>query len=195
MASEGNNQTRASRRRFLRLGVAGTAALAVGSALAWNLSGYEIPDGVRRRLVALTAKEYLIVKALAARILRRDADDLPTPEELHVASAIDQLVAKLDEGNRTDLKKLLHLLEHGLPWTCARPSRFTRLDGASQDVVLASMMTSRVALLRGAFDSLKSLCVMAYFKDARTWAAIGYDGPLVRRPEEGWIPLRNARRS
>lgn len=193
MTDPRKDQTGVSRRRFLRLGVAGGTAIALGSAFAWNVSGYVVPDLVRRSLVALTPKEYLIVKALAARVLRRDQDDLPTPEELHVAAGIDRLVADLDEGNRADLKKLLHLLEHALPWTVARPSRFTRLDGAGQDAVLSSMMTSRVSILRGAFDSLKSLCVMAYFKDARTWGAIGYDGPLVGRPQTGWIPLRTRR--
>ncbi|MBK8168769.1 MAG: gluconate 2-dehydrogenase subunit 3 family protein [Sandaracinaceae bacterium] len=190
MSGPPNTTKTVSRRRFLKVGVAGSAALALGGALAWQTRGYEVPAAVSSRLRALSPKEYLIAKAVAARVLRRDADDLPMPEELHVAEYIDGMVARLDEANRTDLKRLLHVLEHVLPWSAAKPSRFTRLDGAGKDAVLASMMSSSVGLLRGAFEALKSLCVMAYFRDARTWGAIGYDGPLLNRPVEGWARLR-----
>ena len=195
MAGQSNKSDGVSRRRFLRLGLASGAVVAAGSVFAWHSVGYEVPADLARRLRALSPKEYLVVKALAARVLRSDADDLPAPEHVHVAEEIDGLVANLDDATRGDLKKVIHLLEHGLPWSCAYPSRFTRLSGEQQDKVLESMMTSRISLLRGAFDSLKSLCVMAYFRDERTWGAIGYDGPLVRRPSNGWVPLRYRRRA
>ena len=41
-------------------------------------------------------------------------------------------------------------------------------------------------LLRGAFDGLKSLVFMGYYRDPRTWRILGYDGPRVNRPDEGW---------
>lgn len=190
MSEEKTTPAGVSRRRFIRLGLAGSAALGLGGVFAWQTSGYKVPSEVSRRLRSLSPKEYLIVKAVASRVLRRDAEDLPTPDELHVAAYVDTLVAELDDANRKDLKRVLHLLEHALPWSAAKPSRFTRLDGAAQDAVLTSMMTSSVGLLRGAFEALKSLCVMAYFRDARTWGPIGYDGPLVGRPATGWISLR-----
>lgn len=176
-----------SRRRFVRLGLGGAALLGVGGVLAWQTSGYEVSAETAARLYALSPKEYLIVSALAARMLRRDAEDLPTPEELEAALAIDVLVARLDADNRRDLLRLLHALEHVLPLSVGVASRFTRASGPEQDLVLQAMSEHSVGLLRGAFSALKSLCVMAYFSSPLTWGAIGYDGPLVSRPAEGWV--------
>ncbi len=175
------------RRRFLRVGLAGGAALAVGGVLAWNVSGYEVPAETARTLRALGPKEFLVVQAIAARIVRPDAPDMPSPDEVGVAPFVDGLVARLDAANRTDLLRLLHVVEHVLPLGSGYASRFTRLPGPAQDVVLTAMMTSRVPLLRGAFEALKSLCVMGYFRDARSWVGLGYDGPLVGRPVGGWV--------
>lgn len=176
-----------TRRRFVRLGVGGAAVLAAGGLFAYQTSGYEVPAATAARLYALSPKEFLIVSALAARVLRRDADDLPLPEEIDAAFSIDLLVARLDRDDRRDLLRLLHALEHVLPLSAGVPSRFTRASGEDQDAVLRSMSTGSVELLRGAFDALKSLCVMAYFSHPATWGAIGYDGPLVNRPAEGWV--------
>lgn len=177
---------RLGRRRLLRWGLGGAAAVGLGGLLAWHTSGYEVPAAVARRLRGLSPKEYLIVRAAAARILRSERPEDPTADEVDAALFVDGYVARLDEANREDLKKLLHLLEHALPLGTGRLSRFTRLDAPGQDAVLASMMTSSVGVLRGAFDSLKGLCAMAYWRDPRTWPAIGYDGPLVGRPPGGF---------
>lgn len=178
---------RIARRRFLRLGLGGTALLGLGGTLAYQTSGYDVSEATRARLVSLSAKEFLVVSAVAARMLRRDAGDLPTPEEVDAAFAIDALVARLDAGNRRDLVRLLHALEHVVPLSAGVFSRFSHASGADQDRVLDAMSRSSVGLLRGAFDGLKSLCVMAYFSHPLTWGAIGYDGPLVARPREGWV--------
>lgn len=176
-----------SRRRFVRLGVGGAVLLGVGGTFAYQTSGYTVPDLVRSRLYALSPKEFLIVSALAGRILRRDADDLPLPEEIDAAFSIDLLVARLDPANRRDLLRLLHALEHVLPLSAGVFSRFSRASGEDQDLVLLSMQESSQAMLRGAFGALKSICVMAYFSHPLTWGAIGYDGPLVGRPATGWV--------
>ncbi len=174
------------RRRFLRLGLMGVAALAAGGLFAWQTGGYDVSDDTVAKLRALSPKEYLIVAAIAARILRVDAADMPSAGDVDVALFIDGLVARLDAANRTDLRRLLQLVEHAFPRSGGHAARFTRLDGVAQDAVLDAMMTSSVDLVRGAFEALKSLCVMGYFRDARTWAGLGYDGPTVGRPARGW---------
>ena len=180
------------RRRFVRLGVGGALLLGAGGVLAYQSSGYELAPAIAEQLYALSAKEYLVVQAIAARMLRADEPPegepaYPSPEELGVAASIDVFVARLDDANRTDLLRLIHLVEHVLPWSAGHASRFTRLSGSAQDEVLAAMETSSVGLLRGAFDALKSLCVMGFFSHPLTWGPIGYDGPLVGRPREGWV--------
>lgn len=183
----GKKPTAPSRRRFLRLGIGGGAALGLGGLFLWHTSGYDVPEDVARELVSLSPKELLVIEAVAGRMLRGDSPDWPDPHAIGVGLAIDRAVSRLDEASRTDLVRLLHLLEHGLPLSAGKGSRFTRLSGRDQDDVLASMESSSILLLRGAFDGLKSLCALAYFSDARTWDAIGYDGPLVGRPVEGWF--------
>jgi hypothetical protein len=166
--------------------VGGSALVFTGGLLAWHSSGYELPEETQRLLRTLTAKEALIVAAVAARILRSDHRDDPSAADVDAALFIDGIAARLAERNLRDLRRLLHVVEHVLPVWEGHFSRFTRLAGAEQDAVLRAMMTSEVTVLRGAFDSLKCLCVMAYYRDPRTWARIGYDGPLVARPPRGW---------
>lgn len=176
----------------MRLGVGGTLLLGAGGIFAYQTSGYDLEGVVAQNLYALSPKEFVIVRAIAARMVRADeprdgAPAYPTPEELGVASQIDVFVARLDDANRRDLRRLLHLTEHALPFCAGFARRFTRLSGDEQDRVLASMETSSVGLLRGAFNALKALCVMAFFAHPLTWGAIGYDGPLVGRPAAGWV--------
>ena len=177
---------RFGRRRLLRWGIGGGVAIGVGGILAWQTSGYEVPRSVAERLRALRPKEYLVVEAAADRILRSDRPDDPTARDVSAALFVDAYVASLDDAQRSDLTRLLHLLEHGLPIAAGKLGRFTRLDGEAQDAVLRAMMTSSVGMVRGAFDVLKALCAMAYYRDARTWRAIGYDGPWVGRPPGGF---------
>jgi hypothetical protein len=66
-------------------------------------------------------------------------------------------------------------------------SRFTRLLPADQDKVLAAMESSDSPLLRAGFEGLKALVFMGYYRDARTWKVLAYDGPLKGRPEGGWV--------
>lgn len=174
------------RRRWLRIGIGGSVALGLGGLFAWHTTGYELAESVARRLRSLTPKEYLVVQAAAARILRSDREEDPTADDVEAALFVDGFVDGLDTAQRDDFKKLLQLLEHGLPFASGHVTRFTRLDAESQDEVLDGMRTSSIALVRGAFDSLKSLCAMAYWRDPRTWRALSYDGPLVARPEGGW---------
>lgn len=172
---------RLSRRRFFRLGAAGTIALGAGGLLAWHSSGYEVPSAVSRRLANLSEKEYLIVEALADRILRSDDGALPPPREVDTALSVDALLSTLHPADRRDLLRLLHVIEHALPPWEGMLSRFTRLDGAEQDAVLEAMQSGSSHLMRAGFEGIKSICALAYFRDDRTWEAIGYDGPLVGR--------------
>ena len=67
------------------------------------------------------------------------------------------------------------------PPLTGRGSRFTRLPPEDQDKVLGSLEAHPSELLRGGFDGVKALLFMGYYRDARTWSVIGYDGPLLGR--------------
>jgi hypothetical protein len=181
-----SDQPRLTRRRLLRLGIGSAIAVGVGGILVWHSTGYDVPDRIRRRLRALGPKELVVVEAIAERLLRSDGGAFPDPAQLEIALFVDGFLERIHPDDVTDLRRLLSLLEHVLPLRSGFASRFTRLDGAARDHVLAAMQTSSVAALRGAHDSLRSLCAMAYFHRPETWTALGYDGPLVGRPAGGW---------
>lgn len=169
-------QKKIGRRRFLRVGVGAGLLLGAGSVLAWQVSGYDVPSSVERRLRALSPKEYRIVEAAALRILR--TSDASYPTDLDVALRVDAMLLSLHSADRRDFTRLLHLLEHALPWSAGQPGRFSRASGAAQDATLNWMATGR-PLMRAGLEAIKSIVVLAYFSDDRTWDAIGYGGPMV----------------
>lgn len=185
MTTESDDPPRLTRRRLFRVGLAGAVGLGAGGVLAWQTSGYDVPDAIARRLRSLSPKEYRIVEAVAERIVRDDDGRLPPPDEVDTALWVDAVVSSLHAADQRDVRHLLHLLEHALPPWSGRFARFTRLSGPGRDAVLEAMQGGDSPLLRAGFEGLKALVALAYFRDERTWAAIGYDGPLVGRARLG----------
>jgi hypothetical protein len=175
-----------TRRRVLGLLVAGLVA--GGAALAVvRTGGYAVPAD--RRLEALEPWQFVVVQHAARRVVAADRPDdpsIPTADEVDVASFVDEWVARLPERMRRDLGRFLAYLEHLAPVFAGHASRFTRLAPAAQDEVLASLEASPNDLLRAGFDGLRSLVFLGYYRDARTWHILAYDGPLVNRPPGGW---------
>jgi hypothetical protein len=172
---------RPTRRKLL----VGGALLLVGSAVALvRTRGYDVPAD--RKLVALSPWQFLVVQALARRIAARDKDDAPTADDVDVAGFIDRYVAEMPAPLRRDLGRMFGYIEHVAPVASGHGSRFTRLADEAQDDVLRGIESSASDLLRGGFDGVKSLVFMGYYRDARTWKILGYEGPLVNRPAGGW---------
>jgi hypothetical protein len=167
---------------------AGAAVLVVGGmALAVaRTRGYGAPP---RRLAALSAWQFAVVEHAARRIAAPDRigdPSIPSADDVDVAGFVDAWVFRMSARVQRDLGRFLAYLEHVAPLRAGFVSRFTRLAAAEQDRVLASIETSSSDLLRAGFDGIKSLVFVGYYRDARTWAIAGYDGPLVGRPEGGW---------
>jgi hypothetical protein len=162
--------------------VLGGAALAV-----LRTRGYSLRVG--RRLVALEAWQVVVVEHAARRIVAPDLPgdpSIPTADDVDVAGFADTWVARLPGRTRRDLGRFLAYLEHVAPVGSGFASRFTRLAPGEQDAVLAAIEASSSDLLRAGFDGLRSLVFLGYYRDARTWRIVGYDGPLVNRPLGGW---------
>jgi Gluconate 2-dehydrogenase subunit 3 len=175
-----------SRRRFLA--AAAGALLVGGSAIALvRTSGYPLPPG--RRLVALTPWQFVVVQHAARRITASDRPgdpSIPSADETGTADFADAWVARLPPSQRRDLGRFLAYVEHLAPVRAGFASRFTRLSPDEQDRVLAAVEGSSSDLLRAGFDGLRSLVFLGYYRDARTWKVVGYEGPLVGRPAQGW---------
>ncbi len=177
-----------SRRRFLAL-AGGALAIASGAVAAVRTRGYAVPADVAAKLEALAPWQYVVMQHVARRIAAPDREgdpSIPTSDDTDVVGFCDAYVARLPAPLRRDLLRALAFVEHLAPLGVGRASRFTHLSAPDQDRVLASLEANRVDLLRGAFDGLKSLVFLGYYRDPRTWRIVGYDGPRVNRPDAGW---------
>ncbi len=114
---------------------------------------------------------------IARVLLRSEADAWPSLEQVNWQATMGVLLEQMSERQRADLNKLLWLIEWVLPLRGGVLPPFSRRDVAKQTRVLEAMMLSSVPQLRGAFDSLKALCCLAYFSHSSTWPLIGYEGP------------------
>jgi hypothetical protein len=178
-------KVRISRRRAIQVGAAAVLALG-GAAAVVRASGYDVPAG--RRLVAMSAWQYVVVQHCARRILVPDRDGAPHPDDLDVAGFVDGWLSRMAPNLRRDFGRFLAYVEHLAPLGCGTAARFTRLGPDAQDRVLAATEASSIDLLRAGFDGLKALVFMGYYRDPQTWSILGYDGPLVGRPADGWSP-------
>jgi hypothetical protein len=162
--------------------------VASGAVAAVRTRGYAVAPEVLAKLEALSPWQYVVVQSVARRIAAPDRDhpSVPTTDDTDVAGFVDGYVARMPAPLRRDLLRALAFVEHLAPLGAGCVSRFTRLGPVDQDRVLASLESSSQDLLRGAFDGLKSLVFMGYYRDPRTWRILAYDGPRVNRPDEGW---------
>ena len=188
-----------SRRAFVGRLLRGGGALAVlggvSAIAAVRTGGYAVDPARARRLRFLAPWQLAVVDAVASRMCVADVPydapgAPPTPLEVEVGLFVDAFFAECAAPQQRDGRALLGFVEHAWPLACGRARRFTALDDGARDAVLAQMESSSLDLVRGAFRSLKSLLFMGYYRDPRTWGVIGYDGPLVDRPPQGWTPKR-----
>lgn len=188
-----------TRRRFLsrtaRAGLALATMSGAGVCALVRSSGYVVDPARAARLRALAPWQLVVVDALADRFCAADVPTTdpaapPTPREVGVSEFVDDFLAEADADVRRECLALFGLVEHAYPLSCGHARRFSALSPAAQDDVLAKLASSASALLRGAFTGCKSLFMMGYYRDPRTWGILGYDGPRKARPEGGWVPAR-----
>jgi hypothetical protein len=173
------------RRRVLQ-GLFAALVLGASGIAVLRTRGYAVGA---RKLLGLSPWRFVVVQHAARRIALSDrAGDpsIPTADDVDVAGFVDGWVARMPEKLRVDFGRFLAYLEQVAPLAVGYTSRFTRLPAPAQDQVLASLEASSSDLLRAGFEGLKSLVFFGYYRDARTWRVVGYDGPLVGRPPGGW---------
>jgi len=94
-------------------------------------------------------------------------------------AALGEAIAGLAPRAQKELRDLFTLLT--LPparWSLAHTTAAWQ-DAAPADVerFLERLQSSRIALLRAAYDALHQLVLAAWYGQARAWPAIGYPGP------------------
>ncbi len=168
-----------TRRGFLRAGLVGGVLLGGAAVVGRSLSGYHLDPTTASRLRALSPKEYLVMQAVARRVLAPDAADAPSADSVDVAGAVDVYVAKLPAAVQRDVRALLQLVEHGSSLFRGGATRFTRLSPEEQDATLADWQRSSLLVRRRGFQALRTLAFVGYFRDERTWPLLGYTGPML----------------
>lgn len=151
----------------------------------FRASGYAIPREREKRLLSVSAWQYVVLTHLARRFAAPDelGADLPTPDELDVAGFIDERITTMRPKVREDFLSCLGIIEHVLPIRSGYARRFTSLAPAEQDHVLEQLEASDSGLLRAGCQGVKALVFMGYYRDPRTWKVLGYEGP--------WVPPRS----
>ncbi len=181
MARTSTPHAASGRRSFLRVGLWGGALLGLSAIVGRHLSGYALPAQVPAPRT-LSTKELLVLAAAVDRLVAPDGPDAPSPSGLRIASWLDGYLAGLDAPLTRDLRALLQLLEHGSSLFRARASRFTHMSSDEQDATLMDWSQSTLAVRRQGFQALRSLAFLGYYRDDRSFALLGYPGPMVKVP-------------
>ena len=187
--SASSGRFRFGRRAWLK-GMAVAASIAgVGGAVALvRTEGYELESGIRDRLRTLDPAQYIVVRALARRIVAPDVAPgltaAPSPDDVGVTDFVDGYLESMRPDLRRDFLRMLQFVEQLAPLGSGLLSRFSSLSAFDQDRVLASLEQSRVGQLRAGFQAIKSVIMLGYYRDPRTFRILGYGGPLLSGQEQ-----------
>lgn len=169
------DKRRPSRRTFLWLG----AATAAGVLAAGRLGFYSADDWSGRVLGEWEAS----VLAAAAMALIPDTPGVlsrPGPAGMEIAQNVDRFLVGLPKPMLLEIHAMFGLIEHATLLN-GSVQRFTRLDPHAQRAFLLRLQDMG-GKFGQAFKGVRDLCLLGWYQDARTWAAIGYDGPMLERP-------------
>lgn len=178
-----------TRRTFLKRGLLGSTLLAAGGGAFFALRPSDLGRAPRAALHVLDAKTFAVMAAVIERVVTA-----PDVDAIEIAHRVDVALRYLPVEGQKELKSALGLLENGLAGLLTRGSGtpFTRLSPEGRDAALHAWASSRVTLLRSAFDALRKLSLASYYASLEAGRAIGYAGPPFDKPDPGPISSRGA---
>lgn len=184
-----------TRRKFLGVGLAGGALLAIGGGVAaWFTAGYDALLSPTDVPIALSTKEFAVVRALIDALFP-GGHGLPSGNAIGLAQRVDEELWAASPKLRRQLKQGIQLLEH-VPVLFGYPGRFTALSPSQREEVFTKLLRSNRRTYRQIAVALKQLTQLYYFADERTWRAIHYPGtlgPLPRPPDSHLVYQRIVR--
>jgi hypothetical protein len=169
------------RRRFLRETLFGTAALGAAPLLPSLAMRGEVPQEIARRLEFFSEGEYLVVSAVAERLIGNVPGESSPEDRIDAALRADQFLSGEDPEIQDQIHLLLSVFNSAITAILFdfKFSRFLTMNAADQGSYLEGWMTSSIGFRRTGFQALKRLCMSIYYTDARSWEAIGYQGMLL----------------
>lgn len=166
-----------TRRTFLKAGLAGTLAIALGGGIYRLLREAEPAPGFALAGDAKAALEAIIPAMLAGAL---PADPAVAREAVaRVTAGVHAAVLGLPLEAQQEVRELFGLLAlaparrvlAGVgPWPEAGLAEVTGF--------LQGWRDSRLGLLRAAYSGLHDLIIGAWYADPAAWEAIGYPGPI-----------------
>ena len=163
-----------TRRRFLQVGLAGTAVLVAARLLS--------PGAPRLPYRVLDGHSAEVIAALVPAVL---AGSLPADPAARAGAigdtvdAFDRAVSGLSPAVQAEIDQLLSVLRLA-PTRIALAGITSSWKEASEAEVGAFLnrwRTSRFDLLRAGYQALTQLLQAAWYDNALSWHAIGYPGP------------------
>lgn len=173
-----------SRRRFLKTGllVAAAGAVALGGTLAVlsrsPVDGQKKPDGI----LAMTDSEYALFKAVCVASLPGEGNEhglLPWTR-VPVLANIDHLIAGIPPHARGDVTAAFRLFDHAPIISGWHGKRFVDLDVVSAREFLDAWNHGG-EIPRAVSNLVRKLAYIAYWREAATWPAIQFDGPVMEK--------------
>jgi hypothetical protein len=185
--NEGAVTSRMSRRKWLKsLVIGGSIAVFGGAVAVVRTGGYPLDPGTLAKLRILSPWQYILVRDLARRLVAPDrSEGVPTSDEVGVAQFVDGYLAEMRPLLRRDVFSMLRFVEQLAPLGSGLLSRFTELSATDQDRVLSALEASHIDQLRAGFQATKALIMMGYYRHPKTFAILGYRGPLISPQETG----------
>jgi len=172
---------RSSRRKFLRETLFGVAVLSAAKLIPFDIARADIAAEIRLPLKFFSPNEFLIMQAVAERIVGTPARNGPTAGAVNVALRADQFLIGADPEVQEQFHQLLTVFNAAL-FTFLfefRFSSFVDMSPEDQDSYLQSWMTSSYEFRRTAFQALKRISLSMFYTEGRSWNEIGYDGMFL----------------
>ncbi len=168
----------ATRRQFLKYGVAGALALAAAGIARGQPAdrAYRAASGTEP-LTILGADDRAVLAAVAP-VLLAGTGAAREPVDAVVGS-VDRAVAALPPHLQREVLQLLALLGSwaGRRWIAGVASPWPQASGADVAAFLERWRFSRWALLQQGYHALHDLVLAAWYARPDSWPAIGYAGP------------------
>lgn len=173
-----------SRRGFLKttLMVSAAGAVVLGGTFAFlsrsPKDGAPKPEGIR----AMSDSEYQLFHAVCMACLpgADNSQGLLPWQQLPVLQNIDHLIAGIPAHARGDVTNAFKLLDHAPIVSGWHGKRFVDLDvAAAREFLDAWNHGGEIA--RAVSNLVRKLAYIGYWREAATWPAIDYDGPVMAK--------------
>ena len=170
-----------SRRKFLKHTVFGIVALSAAKFIPLESAAAAVAIEVKEQLKFFSPMEFLIVQAVAQRIVGAPLPGNAAADDINVALRADIFLAEAEIEIQDQFHELLTVFNGALFAFLFdfRFSSFVNMSPEEQDAYLNSWMTSTLSFRRTAFQALKQISLSLFYTDSRSWNEIHYDGMFL----------------